>query len=63
LIHCEHGVGRSVLLTCATLVYDGMHAHDALELVKDKRWQAAPNRRQVQRLREFERALLEMRKA
>jgi len=63
LIHCEHGVGRSVLLTCATLVYDGMHAHDALELVKEKRWQAAPNRRQVQRLREFELTLLEERKA
>src|SRR5690348_13401832 len=24
LIHCEHGVGRSVLLTCATLVARGM---------------------------------------
>ncbi|GCF10273.1 protein-tyrosine phosphatase family protein [Dictyobacter arantiisoli] len=54
LIHCEHGVGRSVLLTCATLVYGGMHASDALELVKRKRWQAAPNQRQVARLREFE---------
>jgi protein-tyrosine phosphatase len=63
LIHCEHGVGRSVLLTCATLVYDGMHARDALELVKEKRWQAAPNHRQVQRLREFELDLLEKRKA
>jgi protein-tyrosine phosphatase len=53
LIHCEHGVGRSVLLTCATLVYGGMHAGEALELVKAKRWQAAPNQRQVARLREF----------
>ncbi|GCE19783.1 protein-tyrosine phosphatase family protein [Dictyobacter kobayashii] len=57
LIHCEHGVGRSVLLTCATLVYGGMHASDALELVKEKRWQAAPNHRQVARLREFESAV------
>ncbi len=63
LIHCEHGVGRSVLLTCATLVYDGMHASKALGLVKEKRWQAAPNQRQVQRLREFEAALLAERKA
>ncbi len=63
LIHCEHGVGRSVLLTCAALVYDGMQASEALELVKEKRWQAAPNRRQVQRLREFEAALLAKRKA
>lgn len=54
LIHCEHGVGRSVLLTCATLVARGMHAGDALELVMQKRWQASPNHRQVARLREFE---------
>ncbi len=54
LIHCEHGVGRSALLACAVLVYNGMHAHDALQLVQENRWQAAPNHRQVRRLREFE---------
>jgi protein tyrosine phosphatase (PTP) superfamily phosphohydrolase (DUF442 family) len=54
LIHCEHGVGRSVLLTCAVLVYNGMSAHEALQLVQEKRWQAAPNHRQVKRLSEFE---------
>ncbi|HEY7417527.1 MAG TPA: dual specificity protein phosphatase [Ktedonobacteraceae bacterium] len=57
LIHCEHGVGRSVLLACATLVYGGMHARDALALVMERRWQAAPNHRQIERLREFETAL------
>jgi protein-tyrosine phosphatase len=57
LIHCEHGVGRSVLLTCAVLVYEGMNARDALELVKKMRWQASPNHRQVSRLREFEEIL------
>lgn len=57
LIHCEHGVGRSVLLTCATLVHGGMHASDALKLVMEKRWQAAPNHKQIARLREFEIAL------
>lgn len=56
LIHCEHGVGRSVLLTCSALVYGGMHASEALELVQQKRWQAAPNGRQIARLREFEAA-------
>ena len=54
LIHCEHGVGRSVLLACAVLVYGGMQAQDALNLVQAKRWQAAPNQRQVARLKEFE---------
>src|SRR5947209_16639921 len=39
LIHCEHGVGRSVLLTCAALVYGGMSSHSALALVQEKRWQ------------------------
>lgn len=59
LIHCEHGVGRSVLLTCAVLVAQGMHANAALNLVKRRRWQASPNQRQVERLREFELAYLE----
>ncbi len=63
LIHCEHGVGRSVLLTCATLMYDGMSARDALTLVQQKRWQAAPNERQVSRLKEFEASLLSERTA
>jgi len=63
LIHCEHGVGRSVLLTCAVLVNSGMYASDALTLVKQKRWQASPNQRQVARLREFETEVLSQRKA
>jgi protein tyrosine phosphatase (PTP) superfamily phosphohydrolase (DUF442 family) len=58
LIHCEHGVGRSALLTCAVLVYGGMPARQALALVQKKRWQAAPNHRQIQRLRDFEAAIL-----
>ncbi|MGZ3665894.1 MAG: protein-tyrosine phosphatase family protein [Ktedonobacterales bacterium] len=57
LIHCEHGVGRSVLLTAASLVARGMSAHDALALIQRKRWQAAPNHRQIRRLQEFERAV------
>ncbi len=63
LIHCEHGVGRSVLLTCAVLVCGGMSASDALALVQRKRWQAAPNHRQIARLREFEEACRSRRKA
>ena len=63
LIHCEHGVGRSVLLTCATLMYGGMSARDALALVQQKRWQAAPNERQVARLKDFEATLRSQRSA
>lgn len=55
LIHCEHGVGRSVLLTAAALVGGGMTSHDAIALIQRRRWQAAPNHRQIVRLQEFER--------
>jgi protein tyrosine phosphatase (PTP) superfamily phosphohydrolase (DUF442 family) len=57
LIHCEHGVGRSVLLTAAALVASGMSAHEAVDLIQNKRWQAAPNHRQIVRLQEFEREI------
>ncbi len=63
LIHCEHGVGRSALMTCAVLVYSGMHARDALRLIHQRRWQAAPNHRQVRRLREFEAVVAALRSA
>ena len=56
LVHCEHGVGRSVLMAAAALVAGGMNAHTAIDLVQTKRWQAAPNHRQMRRLQEFERA-------
>jgi len=58
VIHCEHGVGRSVLLSCAVLVYGGMHASAALQLVQQRRWQASPNHSQIVRLREFEKAVM-----
>jgi len=57
LVHCEHGVGRSVLLTAAALVASGMSAQEAMELVRRKRWQAAPNHRQMKRLQDFEHAI------
>lgn len=57
LIHCEHGVGRSVLLTAAVLVTRGMSADDAMVLIQQRRWQAAPNHRQTKRLQEFERVI------
>ena len=59
LVHCEHGVGRSVLLTAAALVAQGKSAHEAITLVQRRRWQAAPNHRQMQRLQEFERKVRE----
>jgi protein-tyrosine phosphatase len=58
VIHCEHGVGRSVLLACAVLVYGGMHAQDALQLVQQRRWRASPNHSQIVQLREFENVVM-----
>lgn len=57
LVHCEHGVGRSVMMAAASLMVAGSSTHEALTLIERRRWQAAPNRRQVKRLREFEAAL------
>ncbi|HEX9414882.1 MAG TPA: dual specificity protein phosphatase [Ktedonobacterales bacterium] len=57
LVHCEHGVGRSVLLTAAALVEEGMSAQEAIHLIQAGRWQAAPNHSQMVRLQEFERCI------
>jgi hypothetical protein len=46
-----------VLLTAAALVAGGMSARDAVELVQRRRWQAAPNHRQIVRLQAFEREM------
>ncbi len=49
---------RSVLLACAVLVYGGIHAQDAMQLVQQRRWQASPNHGQIVRLREFENVVM-----
>jgi dual specificity protein phosphatase-like protein len=54
-LHCEHGVGRGPLMTCAVLVAQGHSAPEALRMVRAKRWQALPNDRQLAALLEFER--------
>jgi hypothetical protein len=53
-LHCEHGVGRGPLMTCAVLVAQGYTAPEALRLVRAKRWQALPNDRQLAALLDFE---------
>lgn len=54
-LHCEHGVGRGPLMTCAVLVAQGYSAQDALRVVRSRRWQALPNDRQLAALLTFER--------
>jgi protein-tyrosine phosphatase len=53
-LHCEHGVGRGPLMTCAVLVGQGYTAPEALRIVRSARWQALPNDRQLAALLMFE---------
>jgi protein-tyrosine phosphatase len=53
-LHCEHGVGRGPLMTCAVLVAQGHSAPEALRIVRAARWQAMPNDRQLAALLSFE---------
>jgi protein-tyrosine phosphatase len=53
-LHCEHGVGRGPLMTCAVLVAQGYTAPEALHIVRTARWQALPNDRQLAALLAFE---------
>ena len=53
--HCKHGVGRGPLMGLAIMVARGMTASDALRQMRGRRWQAAPNDRQLAALVQFER--------
>jgi protein-tyrosine phosphatase len=50
LVHCEHGIGRSVLLTCCVLVSRGDSPLAALERVKRVREKASPSPAQLHAL-------------
>jgi protein tyrosine phosphatase (PTP) superfamily phosphohydrolase (DUF442 family) len=52
--HCKHGVGRGPLMGLAILVAQGQTSSSALRLLRSKRWQAAPNDRQLAALLDFE---------
>lgn len=46
LIHCQHGIGRSALLSLCVLVDQGLEPLDALNLAKDRRGVVSPSRAQ-----------------
>lgn len=50
LVHCEHGIGRSILLTCCVLVSRGDSPLAALERVKRVREKASPSPAQLHSL-------------
>jgi protein-tyrosine phosphatase len=37
LVHCQHGVGRSVMLVCATILREGLGVTEALAQIKERR--------------------------
>jgi hypothetical protein len=53
-LHCEHGVGRGPLMACAVLIGQGHSAPESLRIVRNRRWQALPNDRQLAVLLAFE---------
>jgi protein-tyrosine phosphatase len=53
-VHCQHGVGRGPLQGCAILIGQGLSAPEALRTMRTRRWQAAPNDRQIEGLLQFE---------
>lgn len=55
LVHCQHGVGRSVMLIAATLIDAGVPATEALARIKARRPQMALNARQVAAVYEYAR--------
>jgi predicted protein tyrosine phosphatase len=48
LIHCQHGIGRSVMLALCVLVARGGDALDALSLIKARRPRASPSPAQME---------------
>jgi len=48
LIHCQHGIGRSVMLALCVLGERGVEALDALVLIKTRRHRASPSPPQLE---------------
>jgi protein-tyrosine phosphatase len=52
-IHCQYGMGRSVLLVLCVLTAGGLSPLEALTLTRSKRRQMFPNKEQLEAFREF----------
>jgi protein-tyrosine phosphatase len=53
LIHCQHGMGRSVILAAAVLLKMGWDWREALHLIKSRRLGVSPLYKQIAALVEF----------
>ena len=54
LVHCQHGVGRAPLVGASILISQGLSAPEAIKTIRMRRWQAAPNDRQIEAILGFE---------
>ena len=52
-MHCEHGVGRGPLMGLAVLVAQGADVKEAYRALRERRWQATLNDRQLGGLADF----------
>lgn len=55
LVHCQHGSGRSIVLTCAVLIRLGYRVAEAVRLVRARRWQAGPTPLQLEAILAYDR--------
>ncbi len=53
LVHCQHGIGRSVIMAAAVLVTMGQSWQNALEQIRARRWGVSPHADQVDALVQF----------
>lgn len=58
LVHCGEGKGRTGTVLAAYLVYNGLHADEAIQLVREKRPGSIQNADQEQVIHEFEKAVI-----
>lgn len=52
-VHCHWGEGRAASVAAAYLISRGMPLTDAIDFIKQRRVFINPNKKQVERLREF----------
>src|SRR5579884_4117010 len=57
LVHCQYGVGRSVMLVAATLIDEGVPVHDALEQIRARRPRMALSEPQLAAVYEYAQGL------
>jgi len=57
LVHCGEGKGRTGTVLAAYLIYHGMHADDAIRIVREKRSGSIQTVEQENLIREFEKVV------